>query len=397
MPAFDIVCACWKLQLNYADGDCLQVLDDLLVVYDLVERPQLDTEDDIDTLLPRFLLRLLSSLRRVGNETNDSVEVVLLRKCHQVWILNIPSLAQIQSMSLRSIIFEVRDLLLQSTSEMQQTHGFTFTLPALPFSKPPSTFPYLLKRPQVGPHQPFLAAYEPLPSWASTLRDNMRIKQWISPVILAGPSGAGKTTFFKALLDSVADPNLYLFYPNVSQTFSSNYGQSAQNLYRKFSEIIAMVESLPGDDKISGTIVMDEADDYLSTRNYDHGSEDAKVTNTLFDQLDNISENQLPIYVLMTTNIPEQFDPAACSRAQIETMDLPISIQRYRLIQHYLPIVEARETKGLQSAIYIASLLSAGLSARDISRALASRPQTWQKTGKSNTITFNTTNTVDYS
>ena len=116
-------------------------------------------------------------------------------------------------------------------------------------------------------------------------------------VLLHGPPGTGKTLLAKAVA-SETDTNFFLI--NGPEIMSKYYGQSEENLRKKFEE---------AEQKAPSIIFIDEIDAIASKREETHGEVEKRVVAQLLAIMDGL-KSRGRVVVIAASNIPNSLDPA---------------------------------------------------------------------------------------
>jgi transitional endoplasmic reticulum ATPase len=116
-------------------------------------------------------------------------------------------------------------------------------------------------------------------------------------VLLHGPPGTGKTLLAKAVAN---ETNSHFILINGPEIMSKFYGQSEENLRKKFEEA----------EKNSPSIIfIDEIDAIASKREETHGEVEKRVVAQLLATMDGLNSRG-KVVVIAATNIPDSLDPA---------------------------------------------------------------------------------------
>lgn len=116
-------------------------------------------------------------------------------------------------------------------------------------------------------------------------------------VLLHGPPGTGKTLVAKAVAN---ETNAYFTHINGPEIMSKFYGQSEQNLRKKFEEAEKNAPSI---------IFIDEIDAIASKREELHGEVERRVVAQLLALMDGLKDRG-KVVVIAATNVPNLLDPA---------------------------------------------------------------------------------------
>jgi len=116
-------------------------------------------------------------------------------------------------------------------------------------------------------------------------------------VLLHGPPGTGKTLIAKAV---AAETNSHFILINGPEIMSKYYGQSEENLRKKFEEAEKNAPSI---------IFIDEIDAIASKREESKGEVERRVVAQLLAMMDGLNSRGRVI-VMAATNIPNSIDPA---------------------------------------------------------------------------------------
>ncbi len=116
-------------------------------------------------------------------------------------------------------------------------------------------------------------------------------------VLLHGPPGTGKTLLAKAVAN---ETNSHFILINGPEIMSKFYGQSEENLRKKFEDAQANAPSI---------IFIDEIDAIASKREETHGEVEKRVVAQLLALMDGL-QSRGKVVVLAATNIPNVLDPA---------------------------------------------------------------------------------------
>ncbi|MFH0978076.1 MAG: CDC48 family AAA ATPase [Candidatus Woesearchaeota archaeon] len=116
-------------------------------------------------------------------------------------------------------------------------------------------------------------------------------------VLLHGPPGTGKTLLAKAVAN---ETNSYFILINGPEIMSKYYGQSEENLRKKFEEAEKNAPSI---------IFIDEIDAIASKREETHGEVERRVVAQLLALMDGLQARG-KVVVVAATNIPNVLDPA---------------------------------------------------------------------------------------
>ncbi len=116
-------------------------------------------------------------------------------------------------------------------------------------------------------------------------------------VLLHGPPGTGKTLVAKAVAN---ETNAYFTHVNGPEIMSKFYGQSEQNLRKKFEEAEKNAPSI---------VFIDEIDAIASKREELHGEVERRVVAQLLALMDGLKDRG-KVVVIAATNVPNMLDPA---------------------------------------------------------------------------------------
>ncbi|MBW2970734.1 AAA family ATPase, partial [Candidatus Woesearchaeota archaeon] len=116
-------------------------------------------------------------------------------------------------------------------------------------------------------------------------------------VLLQGPPGTGKTLLAKAV---ASESNAHFILINGPEIMSKYYGQSEQNLRKKFEEAEKNAPSI---------IFIDEIDAIASKREEVHGEVERRVVAQLLALMDGLKARG-KVIVIAATNVPNLLDPA---------------------------------------------------------------------------------------
>lgn len=116
-------------------------------------------------------------------------------------------------------------------------------------------------------------------------------------VLLHGPPGTGKTLLAKAVAN---ETNSHFLLINGPEIMSKYYGQSEENLRKKFEEAEKNAPSI---------IFIDEIDAIASKREEAHGEVERRVVAQLLAMMDGL-KTRGKVVVIAATNIPNALDPA---------------------------------------------------------------------------------------
>lgn len=116
-------------------------------------------------------------------------------------------------------------------------------------------------------------------------------------VLLHGPPGTGKTLLAKAVAN---ETNSHFILINGPEIMSKYYGQSEENLRKKFEEATENAPSI---------IFIDEIDAIASKREETHGEVEKRVVAQLLAIMDGL-QSRGRVVVLAASNIPNVLDPA---------------------------------------------------------------------------------------
>ena len=116
-------------------------------------------------------------------------------------------------------------------------------------------------------------------------------------VLLHGPPGTGKTLLAKAVAN---ETNSYFILINGPEIMSKFYGESEQNLRRKFQEAEKNAPSI---------IFIDEIDAIATKREETHGEVERRVVAQLLALMDGL-KSRGKVVVIAASNIPQELDPA---------------------------------------------------------------------------------------
>jgi SpoVK/Ycf46/Vps4 family AAA+-type ATPase len=163
-------------------------------------------------------------------------------------------------------------------------------------------------------------------------------------IILAGDVGSGKTELASTIGDMVARQeqiNITLMPLSLSSRGNGRVGQMTQLITSAFDLIIEKAKKLQsGSNKMKGAIILliDEADALAQSReNNQMHHEDKAGVNAFIRGIDNISNKNFPIAVIMCTNRPNALDPAIKRRASdIFYFRRPNKEQRYIVLKNTL-------------------------------------------------------------
>lgn len=116
-------------------------------------------------------------------------------------------------------------------------------------------------------------------------------------VLLHGPPGTGKTLLAKAVAN---ETNSHFLLINGPEIMSKFYGQSEQNIRKKFEEAEKNAPSI---------IFIDEIDAIAVKREDSHGEVERRVVAQLLATMDGL-KSRGKVVVIAATNIPDALDPA---------------------------------------------------------------------------------------
>ncbi|MEM4259750.1 MAG: CDC48 family AAA ATPase [Candidatus Woesearchaeota archaeon] len=116
-------------------------------------------------------------------------------------------------------------------------------------------------------------------------------------VLLHGPPGTGKTMLAKAV---ATETNAHFLLINGPEIMSKYYGQSEENLRKKFEEAEKNAPSI---------IFIDEIDAIATKREETHGEVEKRVVAQLLAMMDGL-KTRGKVIVIAATNIPNALDPA---------------------------------------------------------------------------------------
>ncbi|NOZ81304.1 MAG: CDC48 family AAA ATPase [DPANN group archaeon] len=116
-------------------------------------------------------------------------------------------------------------------------------------------------------------------------------------VLLHGPPGTGKTLLAKAVAN---ETNSHFIVINGPEIMSKYYGQSEENLRKKFEE---------AEKNAPAIIFIDEVDAIASKREEAHGEVERRVVAQLLAIMDGL-KSRGKVVVIAATNIPNSLDPA---------------------------------------------------------------------------------------
>ncbi|MBU0615085.1 MAG: CDC48 family AAA ATPase [Nanoarchaeota archaeon] len=116
-------------------------------------------------------------------------------------------------------------------------------------------------------------------------------------VLLHGPPGTGKTLLAKAVAN---ETNSHFILINGPEIMSKYYGQSEENIRKKFEEAVKNAPSI---------IFIDEIDAIASKREETKGEVERRVVAQLLANMDGL-QNRGKVVVIAATNIPNILDPA---------------------------------------------------------------------------------------
>ena len=116
-------------------------------------------------------------------------------------------------------------------------------------------------------------------------------------VLLHGPPGTGKTLLAKAVAN---ETNSHFILINGPEIMSKYYGQSEQNLRKKFEEAEKEAPSI---------IFIDEIDAIATKREETHGEVERRVVAQLLALMDGL-KSRGKVVVIAATNVPNLLDPA---------------------------------------------------------------------------------------
>ena len=116
-------------------------------------------------------------------------------------------------------------------------------------------------------------------------------------VLLHGPPGTGKTLLAKAVAN---ETNSHFILINGPEIMSKSYGQSEENLRKKFQEAEKNVPSI---------IFIDEIDAIATKREETHGEVERRVVAQLLALMDGL-KSRGKVVVIAASNIPHELDPA---------------------------------------------------------------------------------------
>ena len=116
-------------------------------------------------------------------------------------------------------------------------------------------------------------------------------------VLLHGPPGTGKTLLAKAVAN---ETNSHFIVINGPEIMSKFYGQSEQNLRKKFEEASKNAPSI---------VFIDEIDAIATKREEVHGEVERRVVAQLLSLMDGL-KNRGKVVVIAATNTPNLLDPA---------------------------------------------------------------------------------------
>lgn len=160
-------------------------------------------------------------------------------------------------------------------------------------------------------------------------------------VILAGDVGTGKTELSETIGDAVARQEnipITLFPMSLSTRGSGRVGEMTQLLSEAFTAVVTFATRLRGKaTKASGAVIMliDEGDALTQSREATQmHHEDRAGVNAFIRGVDRLTEQHLPVVVILCTNRLSSIDPAVQRRAaDIFLFERPNDIQRHAVLQ----------------------------------------------------------------
>jgi len=164
-------------------------------------------------------------------------------------------------------------------------------------------------------------------------------------VLLHGPSGTGKTLIAKA----VANETQAHFIPiNGPEIMSKFYGQSEENLRKKFEEAEANAPSI---------IFIDEIDAIATKREESKGDVERRVVAQLLALMDGL-KSRGKVVVIAATNFPNLIDPALRRPGRFDReieIGVPNADARYEILQIHtrnMPLAEDVDLREIADVTY---------------------------------------------
>lgn len=197
--------------------------------------------------------------------------------------------------------------------------------------------------------------------WATDLRTDLPLwmkgeiawSEMSSRLLLSGPPGTGKTTFARALCNSL---HLPLLATSVSRWLEPGYlGDVLTSMTATFEAANAAAPCI---------LFVDEADNMgrRSTRSRDYGDYWDSIVNRLLELLDGASKTD-GVIILAATNAPEKIDPALLRSGRLERhivipspdREALAGILRYHLASDLTKVLATRASRSPNSSVATAA------------------------------------------
>jgi vacuolar protein-sorting-associated protein 4 len=142
-------------------------------------------------------------------------------------------------------------------------------------------------------------------------------------ILLYGPPGTGKSMIARA---TACEISATFFTASCAELTSRWVGGSEKKLKSLFETAVKNIPSI---------VFLDEIDSIAGTRGSESTIADQRLTNQLLIELDNISNQQLAVFVIAATNLPWQIDDAVMRRLSRKIyIPMPdVSARRLMLIE----------------------------------------------------------------
>lgn len=178
------------------------------------------------------------------------------------------------------------------------------------------------------------------------------VKSRVPLFVFAGDVGSGKTALAESFGSEISDQHklpVYLFRLSLTARGNGAVGQMTTLITNAFEEVRNFAREGMQEGKPSHGVIMviDEADSLAQSReSIQMHHEDRAGVNALIRGLDGLTEEGLPIVIVLCTNRPTSIDPAVRRRAaEIFHFSRPSVNLIYSILEHNLNISKFTKTK----------------------------------------------------